>query len=329
MLNELQDTLRSNLGQTITPELAARLYASAVYQPRGEEAENEIDHFIGGRAYIKRVRLKAGVRLVQHKHQFDHLSYIVKGFVEVTVDCQVTVHGAGECLTIKAGKHHGVRALDDTVWLCIHGIGEDTLEDIEELLIQPGIEEEMRRIADAMLPLQVKNLTIDVQPFVEAIEAHPEIWNRYDRRRVDPLSPHYGLDDVWFRWAPPEIETREADEGIPFVWYPESDMVPVREIAEAVMKHVGGKHLGAVLMTRITPGKSCKPHIDTGWHAANHEKYAVQIKSAPGQGFHFHAASYDAKPGEVYWFDNSKLHWVTNPTEHDRITLIVCVRKEK
>lgn len=69
------------------------------------------------------------------------------------------------------------------------------------------------------------------------------------------------------------------------------------------------------------------PHVDTGWHAGFYEKAAIQIKGDARQAFHFDDASLSALDGESYAFDNSKLHWVTNDSDRERITLIVCMRR--
>jgi aspartyl/asparaginyl beta-hydroxylase (cupin superfamily) len=83
-----------------------------------------------------------------------------------------------------------------------------------------------------------------------------------------------------------------------------------------------------VLITRIPAGATCRPHVDPGWHARAHDKYAVQITSAPGQAFCFDCERLESRPGDVYWFDNQFTHWVENPTPYERVTMIVCVRKE-
>jgi quercetin dioxygenase-like cupin family protein len=78
-----------------------------------------ISHHDGGGVYIKETRIPAGIALVQHRHAFDHLAYLVSGSVELLVDGITTHHEAPFCFNIEAGKHHGVKANVDSVWLCI------------------------------------------------------------------------------------------------------------------------------------------------------------------------------------------------------------------
>jgi Aspartyl/Asparaginyl beta-hydroxylase len=159
------------------------------------------------------------------------------------------------------------------------------------------------------------------------ILSHPELWNQNNTRTIEPDSPHHELDDIWARFGDPE----RAKDGLEHdsYWYPSADVLGIKSICHDIMRAVNGVELGGVLITRIPAGKNCKPHTDPGWHARRYEKFAVQITSAPGQEFCFEGESLETKPGDLFWFDNQYLHWVNNPTQYDRITMIVCIRIEK
>lgn len=158
-----------------------------------------------------------------------------------------------------------------------------------------------------------------------ALQANPQLWNQHTARTEALDSPHHGLDDIWARFGPPE----RANDGLPHdaIWYPSAAILGVKPICYDLMRHFEGVELGGVLITRIKPGKEVKPHTDPGWHARRYEKYAVQITSAPGQKFCFEGEELETRPGDIYWFDNAHTHWVVNPTEYERITMIVCIRK--
>jgi quercetin dioxygenase-like cupin family protein len=167
---------------------------------------------------------------------------------------------------------------------------------------------------------------LNVAPIHWALQEHPELWNEQRSRTEDPASPHHGLDDIWARYGNPE----HAVNGQPHDarWWPSADVLGIKSMCLDLMRAVEGVELGGVLITRIAPGKCVKPHTDPGWHARRYEKYGVQITSAPGQQFCFEGEELETRPGDVFWFDNSHLHWVTNPTQYERVTMIVCVRKE-
>lgn len=168
---------------------------------------------------------------------------------------------------------------------------------------------------------------LNVAPIYWALQSQPELWNEHTTRTADPASPHYGLDDIWARFGDPERAQDGASHDS--FWYPSADLLGIKPLCLDLMRVVEGVELGGVLITRIPPGRACKPHTDPGWHARRYDKFAVQIASAPGQRFCFDGESLETKPGDVFWFDNQYTHWVENPTPYERITMIVCIRKEK
>lgn len=176
---------------------------------------------------------------------------------------------------------------------------------------------------------------IDVAPLVLAIKRQPWLWNQYSVRREQYNSPHGKLSDIWVRYNAwenyNEEEGRERfNDEHDSVWYPAYDALPeVSPIVFGLMASLQGERLGGVLITKIPPGGICEPHIDTGWHAEYYDKYAVQLESHPLQAFHFEGESFSARPGDVYWFDNSQTHWVTNESDFDRMTMIVCIRSRR
>ncbi len=167
---------------------------------------------------------------------------------------------------------------------------------------------------------------LDVAPIYWRLLQHPELWNQHTTRTEAEDSPHHGLDDIWARFGDPS----RASDGSPHdsFWYPSADVLGIKPMCHDIMRAVDGVELGGVLITRIPAGATCKPHTDPGWHARRYQKFAVQITSAPGQAFCFEGKRLETKPGDLFWFDNQFLHWVENPTQYERVTMIVCVRKD-
>lgn len=166
---------------------------------------------------------------------------------------------------------------------------------------------------------------VNVTPLLWALQANPQLWNADTQRTEDTASPHREVDDIWVRYSatPKEPGPHES------IWYPAAELLPVRELVFPLMSLVDGERLGGVLITRIPAGAKCHPHRDNGWHASYYSKFAIQVQSAPGQAFCFEGERLEPMPGDVYTFDNSHTHWVTNDTPHDRITLIVCIKTGK
>lgn len=156
-------------------------------------------------------------------------------------------------------------------------------------------------------------------------------WDTIRLRTEPPQSPHREVSDIWVRYNPIEnyagdMQTFNAEHEP--AWYPVAEQLPAAVgIADALMGMLRGITLGAVLITKIPAGKQVYPHIDGGWHARHFEKFAVQVKGNDRQAFHFKDEDLITHDGDLFWFDNAYPHWVTNDSDEDRITLIVCIRR--
>lgn len=172
----------------------------------------------------------------------------------------------------------------------------------------------------------------DVKPLMDQLAAHPEIWNRHKVRTEGYKTPHKAISDVWVRYNAWENFTGDIaafNAEHQSSWYPVIHDIPAAwSLARRVMRRVGGTRLGGVLITRIPPGGEVSPHIDLGWHAGYYDKFAVQIAGNDQQAFCFEDSELRPEPGDLYTFDNSRLHWVTNQSDSERITLIICIRRD-
>jgi hypothetical protein len=172
---------------------------------------------------------------------------------------------------------------------------------------------------------------LDVSQALKQLDANPDVWNRHTMRTEAYATPHKAVDDVWVRynaWENFDGDVAAFNGPHASEWYPVVHQLPaVWSLCRQVMRRVGGKTLGGVLITRIPPGGEVKPHIDTGWHAGHYEKFAVQLRGNQQQAFCFEDAELRPEPGDLYTFDNSRLHWVRNDSDSERITLIVCIKR--
>lgn len=109
-----------------------------------------IHHHFSAGVYAKETRIPAGYVLVQHAHKHDHLSILASGSVEMIVDGVKSVVEAPACLTIAAGKHHGIKSITDVVWYCVHATDCTDEDEIDEVLIESGNIEEMKELAESL-----------------------------------------------------------------------------------------------------------------------------------------------------------------------------------
>lgn len=77
-----------------------------------------------------------------HTHQFDHLTLLARGKLQVTVEGKVSVFTAPHMIYIHADKMHELVALeDDTIAYCIHALrsGEGVEDILDPSMIPAGV----------------------------------------------------------------------------------------------------------------------------------------------------------------------------------------------
>lgn len=177
------------------------------------------------------------------------------------------------------------------------------------------------------LPIERIGTGYAVADLIEQLKG--DVWNRHPVRLY---GPHSKLSDIWVRYNAWENYDRHSpaafNEPHEAVWYPVVKDIPaVIPLVFDVMRAVEGEHLGGVLITKIPPFELCKPHRDAGWHATHYGKFAIQLAGNEKQAFCFEETQLSCEPGDLYTFDNSRLHWVVNNSAVDRMTLIICIRR--
>jgi mannose-6-phosphate isomerase-like protein (cupin superfamily) len=89
-----------------------------------------------------------------HTHEFDHLTLLAKGSLQVTVNEQTTVYQAPTMIYIRAHEYHTLVALEDqTVAYCIHALRDRETGDIlDPAMIPNGITHSDMGIAAIVKP---------------------------------------------------------------------------------------------------------------------------------------------------------------------------------
>jgi hypothetical protein len=175
---------------------------------------------------------------------------------------------------------------------------------------------------------------VAVAQLAAAINRQPWLFGQHGLRAYTADSPHQKMTDIWVRYN--DINHLDTADPAGFhaehesVWYPEYYALPqLRPIIFDLMSFVEGERLGGVLVTKLPAGGRIERHVDGGWHASYYDKFYVAVQNEKGATFNFEGACIDPNPGDVYWFDNSKPHWVINDSEQDRIALIVCIKTHR
>lgn len=91
---------------------------------------------------------------ITHTHEFDHLTLLAKGSLQVTVNEQVTEYQAPTLIYIKAHEYHTLVALEDqTVAYCIPALRDrDTGDILDPAMIPNGVAHRDLGIASIVKP---------------------------------------------------------------------------------------------------------------------------------------------------------------------------------
>lgn len=172
---------------------------------------------------------------------------------------------------------------------------------------------------------------VDVRLIAEELEASPHFWNQHRLRTENPVSPHREADDIWVRFN--ALENLDSEHPERFsgehesVWYPCAAFLPnVRDCVQLLARKLEAETIGGVLLTRIPSKSQVYWHTDAGWHAKVHRKFCVCIAANHEQSFEFDGESMRSDTGDVFEFENAYRHRVCNPSDSDRISMIVCLR---
>ena len=172
---------------------------------------------------------------------------------------------------------------------------------------------------------------LDVEPAVAQLQEHPELWDQYQARTTRPGSAHKETSDIWLRFRDP----RELVDDISFcephfaVFYPAWENLPaLHGVVFAIMAAVRATHLGAILITRVPPGVSIKPHNDRGgWNAETMDtKVYLTIKTNPYVETYCEDERIVMREGDVWAFNNLVTHGLDNRGETERVSAIITMR---
>jgi mannose-6-phosphate isomerase-like protein (cupin superfamily) len=174
---------------------------------------------------------------------------------------------------------------------------------------------------------------IDVSEILAQLNAHPELWDEHRQRKDAPDTPHGEMSDIWVRFRALEELTGPEKYKEPHfaVWYPAWEKLPaLQPLVFALMGLVEATYLGGILITKIPPGGKILPHDDRGgWHAEYHNcKVYFPLQSNDGCVNVCEDETVVMRAGEMWTFDNLKVHSVENNGDEDRITVIISMRVE-
>ena len=118
--------------------------------------EPPTEHIFHGGMYCRQVWCPAGCLIVGKVHKKEHFFMVVSGTVRVTTDDGVHTLTGPFLLCCKPGTKRAVYAITDALFMTIHRVESDTVEDVESELVEHD--------SNSMFTIgnKVKNLEIEV-----------------------------------------------------------------------------------------------------------------------------------------------------------------------
>ncbi len=173
-------------------------------------------------------------------------------------------------------------------------------------------------------------------PLVKELDANRDLWDLYNfRTRMYSNSPHQHVHDIWLRYR----DYSEFDQDDPALfcndpaadysyWYCAAFILErTREMIHKIVDTQKIDELGGCLITMIPPYNNVLRHADNGYHAEYYkDKYLLLLRSTPDQTFCFEDETHSGEAGDLFHFNNQAEHWVRNPTDVARISLLIAGR---
>ena len=170
---------------------------------------------------------------------------------------------------------------------------------------------------------------VNVEPLVQELEKREDLWNEFPDRMIGfNLMGEADFDDIWIH-MPTSATTMDRDEIMANLskvshatrWHRGYFELPVKKMLSELFFHVDAEAFGRVFISRLQPGKHIFPHVDQDLQAFS--RFHVAIQSAPGQVFKCDQEEFTPEAGQVFWFNNNKMHSVENNSEFARLTMVV------
>lgn len=95
-----------------------------------------VAHYFSDGVYAKQMHLEKGYAARSHKHNYDHLSILASGEVDISYNGFKTRYLAPCCINIKAGIEHEIVAHKDSIFFCIHATSETDVNEVDKILIE-------------------------------------------------------------------------------------------------------------------------------------------------------------------------------------------------
>lgn len=166
---------------------------------------------------------------------------------------------------------------------------------------------------------------IEVGPLLERLRSNSDLWAAEQGRQNYAGSAHRESQAIFLRWSK-EKSVEAAFTEIEAVDYPAAaELMPQAGKAfQDALDAIGDvEYPGRAMITRLPPAARVYPHSDEGAYAEHYDRFHLCLAADHGSVFRVGSESFNAKPGELWWFNHKRMHSVENNGATDRVHFII------
>lgn len=117
------------------------------------QVELRVEHHFSLGVYARTLYIPKGVTLTGHVHKYENLNILVQGELKVLVGDKIEHLKAPFTIVSPPGTKRIATAIEDSIWITIHGTHETDLNIIEKNFIAHSEQEYLEFIKDNQLAL--------------------------------------------------------------------------------------------------------------------------------------------------------------------------------
>lgn len=103
--------------------------------------ELPVKHHFSHGVYARELTIPAGTMLIGKIHKHENLNIVLRGRIAIHCNGEAREFEAGDVIVSPPGTQRAGYALEDTVWMTVHGTDETDLERIEDMFIAKSYDE--------------------------------------------------------------------------------------------------------------------------------------------------------------------------------------------
>lgn len=163
----------------------------------------------------------------------------------------------------------------------------------------------------------------DVAPYKSQLDKLPYFWWQINNTRAQNISHHQHTRTILLRTTPNRTEEYVAHDGVH-----ESLPTPYVAVLSSVHDLVldfAKRHnyaLGRVAVVKMRPRSQSYRDFDSEVYLRGRDRFHLVLQAGGGNMLSSGVESVEAKPGELWFFDNSVMHRAHNQADQERIHVI-------